>query len=59
MAGFMLQIQALGNISFEERRFQDIWENNTLFLINVPEQYRKNFLALKESDMRHVEDATI
>lgn len=50
---------ALGNISFEERRFQNIWENNTLFLINVPEQYRKNFLALKESDMRHVEDATI
>ncbi len=50
---------ALGNISFDERRFQDIWENNTLFLINVPEQYRKNFLALKESDMRHVEDATI
>jgi len=50
---------ALGNISFEKRRFQDIWENNTLFLINVPEQYRKNFLALKESDMRHVEDATI
>jgi predicted double-glycine peptidase len=50
---------ALGNISFEERRFQDVWENNTLFLINVPEQYRKNFLALKESDMRHVEDATI
>ncbi|MCO8082561.1 C39 family peptidase [Acinetobacter sp. NEB149] len=50
---------ALGNISFEERRFQDIWENNTLFLINVPEQYRKKFLALKESDMRHVEDATI
>ncbi|WP_216934867.1 MULTISPECIES: C39 family peptidase [unclassified Acinetobacter] len=50
---------ALGNISFDEQRFQDIWENNTLFLINVPEQYRKNFLALKESDMRHVEDATI
>lgn len=50
---------ALGNISFEEQRFQDVWENNTLFLINVPEQYRKNFLALKESDMRHVEDATI
>src|SRR5699024_10869858 len=50
---------ALGNISFDERRFQDVWENNTLFLINVPEQYRKNFLALKEADMRHVEDATI
>lgn len=50
---------ALGNISFDERRFQDVWENNTLFLINVPEQYRKNFLALKEADMRHVEDAMI
>src|SRR5690606_28782324 len=50
---------ALGNISFEERRFQDIWENNTLFLINVREQYRKNFLALQESAVLHVEDATI
>jgi len=50
---------ALGNISFDEQRFKEIWENNTLYLINVPEQYRKNFLALKESDMRHVEDATI
>ena len=50
---------ALGNISFDEQRFKEVWENNTLYLINVPEQYRKNFLALKESDMRHVEDATI
>jgi uncharacterized protein len=50
---------ALGNISFDQARFQEIWENNTLFLINVPEQYRKNFLALKDQDMRHVEDATI
>jgi len=50
---------ALGNISFDEQRFKEIWENNTLYLINVPEQYRKNFLALKDSDMRHVEDATI
>lgn len=50
---------ALGNISFDEQRFKEVWENNTLYLINVPEQYRKNFLALKDSDMRHVEDATI
>jgi uncharacterized protein len=50
---------ALGNISFDEQRFKDVWENNTLFLINVPEQYRKNFLALQENDLRHVEDATI
>ena len=50
---------ALGNISFDEQRFKQVWENNTLYLINVPEQYRKNFLALQDSDMRHVEDATI
>lgn len=50
---------ALGNISFDETRFKQIWENNTLFLINVPEQYRKNFLTLQDRDMRHVEDATI
>ncbi|HJF28911.1 C39 family peptidase [Acinetobacter bohemicus] len=50
---------ALGNISFDVQRFKDIWENNTLYLINVPEQYRKNFLTLKDTDMRHVEDATI
>jgi hypothetical protein len=50
---------ALGNISFDEQRFKEFWENNTLYLINVPEQYRKDLLALKDSDMRHVEDATI
>jgi uncharacterized protein len=50
---------ALGNISFDEQRFKEVWENNTLFLISVPEQYRKNFLALQEADLRHVEDATI
>lgn len=50
---------ALGNISFDEQRFKEVWENNTLFLINAPEQYRKDFLALQDSDMRHVEDATI
>lgn len=50
---------ALGNISFDEQRFKDVWENNTLFLINVPEQYRKDLLALSEKDLRHVEDSTI
>ncbi|SUU03367.1 putative pilus system C39 family peptidase FilB [Acinetobacter haemolyticus] len=50
---------ALGNISFDETRFKEVWDNNTLFLVDVPEQYRKNLLALQDSDMRHVEDATI
>lgn len=50
---------ALGNISFEQERFKEIWENNTLFLINVPKDQQKNLLALQESDLRHVDDATI
>ncbi|CAM4251805.1 C39 family peptidase [Acinetobacter pragensis] len=50
---------ALGNISFDETRFKEIWENNTLYLINVAPEQRKNMLALQEADMRHVDDATI
>ncbi|QIO05161.1 putative pilus system C39 family peptidase FilB [Acinetobacter shaoyimingii] len=50
---------ALGNISFDQSRFQEIWENNTMFLINVPQEQQKNLLALQEADLRHVDDATI
>lgn len=50
---------ALGNISFDEARFKEIWENNTLFIVNVAPENRKNLLALQEADLRHVEDATI
>lgn len=50
---------ALGNISFDEARFKEIWENNTLFLVNVPESQQTDLLALQETDLRHVDDATI
>ena len=50
---------ALGNISFDQERFKEIWENNTLFLINVPADQKKDYLALQDADLRHVEDATI
>lgn len=50
---------ALGNISFDQERFKKIWENNTLFIINVPESERQNLLALQDADLRHVDDATI
>ncbi len=50
---------ALGNISFDEERFKQVWENNTLFLINVAPQYRQNLLTLQDADLRHVEDATL
>lgn len=50
---------ALGNISFEQERFKQIWENGTMFLINVPKEQQQNLLTLQESDLRHVDDATI
>ncbi|WP_087090347.1 MULTISPECIES: putative pilus system C39 family peptidase FilB [Acinetobacter calcoaceticus/baumannii complex] len=50
---------ALGNISFDENRFKEVWDNNTLFVISVPESQRKDLLTLKDADMRHVEDATV
>lgn len=50
---------ALGNISFDQERFKQIWENNTLFLINVPKEQQQNLLTLQEADLRHVDDATI
>ena len=50
---------SLGNISFDAPRFQEIWDNNTLFIVDIPERYRKNLLAIQDADMRHVEDATI
>ena len=50
---------ALGNISFDETRFKEIWENNTLYLISVAPEQRQNLLALQDADMRHVDDATV
>lgn len=50
---------ALGNISFDEERFKEVWENNTLFLVTVPDEMQKDFLALQDEDLRHVEDATV
>lgn len=51
---------ALGNISFNADRFEQIWDNNTLFIIEL-ESYQKpeTVLELSESDMRHVDDATV
>lgn len=51
---------ALGNISFDIDRFAEIWDNNTLFIIELNDQQKPaNLLALTESDMRHVDDATV
>ncbi|WP_445116401.1 putative pilus system C39 family peptidase FilB [Acinetobacter sp. WZC-1] len=50
---------ALGNISFDQERFKQIWENNTLFIVSVPKEQQKDLLALQDADLRHVDDATI
>lgn len=51
---------ALGNISFNAERFEEIWDNNTLFIIELANyQKSENVLTLSEEDMRHVDDATV
>lgn len=51
---------ALGNISFNADRFAEIWDNNTLFIVELADyQQAENLLTLSENDMRHVEDATV
>lgn len=51
---------ALGNLSFSAEHFQEIWDNNTLFIIDPPVgRELPGLLALQESDMRIVEDSMI
>lgn len=50
---------ALGNISFTRARFEDIWDQNVLFVIYPSGQEPKNALALQDNDMRLVDDRTV
>ena len=51
---------ALGNLSFSADHFQEIWDNNTLFIIEPPQgRELPGLLTLQESDMRIVEDSVI
>jgi predicted double-glycine peptidase len=51
---------ALGNISFSDSHFKEIWDNNTLFII-MPEsgQQTTDLLTLQDADMRYVEDSVV
>lgn len=50
---------ALGNISFPEERFKQIWENNVMFIV-FPNGFKpQSTLELTENDMRFVEDQQI
>lgn len=50
---------ALGNISFTRSRFEAIWDQNVLFVIYPGGQEPQNALALKEQDLRLVDDRTV
>lgn len=50
---------ALGNISFPEARFEQIWDNNVMFIV-FPNGFKpQSTLELTEADMRFVDDQTI
>lgn len=50
---------ALGNISFPEERFKQIWENSVMFIV-FPNGFKPHSaLELTEADLRFVEDRTV
>ncbi len=50
---------ALGNISFPEERFKEVWDNNVMFIV-FPNGFKPHTgLELTEADMRYVDDQTI
>ena len=51
---------ALGNISFNVDRFAEIWDNNTMFIVELSDaQAANNLLAINDNDLRHVDDKTV
>lgn len=50
---------ALGNISFTIKRFVEIWDNNTLFIIFPGDVKPTNLLKLNTDDLRVVADLTL
>jgi uncharacterized protein len=51
---------ALGNISFTAKHFREVWDSDIMFVITPQAtQPTSDLLALKDADMRVIEDATI
>ncbi|MFI8382336.1 C39 family peptidase [Pseudomonas sp. NPDC079086] len=50
---------ALGNISFTRTRFEEIWDQNVLFVIFPNGTEPPNAMALNEQDLRIIDDRTI
>lgn len=50
---------AIGNISFTRSRFEDVWDDNVLFLIYPADDESPNALALDDKDLRIIDERTI
>jgi len=50
---------ALGNISFTRTRFEEIWDQNVLFVIYPSGQEPQSAMALSERDLRIIDDRTV
>ena len=50
---------AVGNISFTLHEFEEKWTDNVLFIVFPGDEPPMNALALREEDMRFVDDQTI
>lgn len=50
---------SLGNISFTRTRFEEVWDQNILFVIYPSGQEPQNALALADRDLRIIDDRTV
>ena len=50
---------ALGNISFTESKFEEIWDQNVLFIVFPNGFEPQDGLALTDYDLRHIDEQTI
>ncbi len=50
---------SLGNISFTRARFEEVWDQNILFVIYPSGQEPQNALALADRDLRIIDDRTV
>lgn len=50
---------ALGNISFTIERFEEVWQDNVLFIVFPNGFEPKTTLAISDADLRHIDDQTV
>ncbi|MCH8497534.1 MAG: C39 family peptidase [Marinobacter sp.] len=50
---------AIGNISFTLAQFEEKWEDNVLFIVFPGNEQPRDWLELKEEDLRFVDDQTM